>query len=364
MAIFNSTVFEVRRKVEMDEIVNTEIQKNLLIKWMTLAINSFVHLAKTKVLETIEGGRKMIERNTTVLTIIDTVLFTSSSDRNDSANGDVLVCQSPSSSDLATLFINMWKQSNQAARRGARPNHQRSPERSPVVLPCLPDNHHHTRESEPTAAIVKKIITHSLSIFNQSAQDYNRSPTTPHEVGSKADKADTLFEMIMVQSGVEVRIYPHSKGSIPPPLVHVVTGQAGKFSTMLTLCGILAHSSEFLKQLLHLSETIFTVSDLLIVFSQSSHTTNMMLKAVSSVNGLVRRQPHPVVRRRGRLPRATLRILEPVFTTLPNMWTKLTQSDFGVGIHPRNFSRVLRGVRSILHPICEAVLQIRGDPHD
>ncbi|KAK2939884.1 hypothetical protein BLNAU_11828 [Blattamonas nauphoetae] len=39
-----------------------------------------------------------------------------------------------------------------------------------------------------------------------------------------------------------------------------------------------------------------------------------------------RRQPHPVVRRRSRLPRATLRVLEPVFTTLPNMWTKLTQS--------------------------------------
>ncbi|KAK2953130.1 hypothetical protein BLNAU_11916 [Blattamonas nauphoetae] len=43
----------------------------------------------------------------------------------------------------------------------------------------------------------------------------------------------------MVQSGVEVRIYPHSKGSIPHPLVPVVTGQAGKLSTMLTLCGVL-----------------------------------------------------------------------------------------------------------------------------
>ncbi|KAK2945308.1 hypothetical protein BLNAU_19751 [Blattamonas nauphoetae] len=108
---------------------------------------------------------------------------------------------------------------------------------------------------------VGKGLLLSLSIFNQSAQDYNRSPTTPHEAESKADKADTLFEMIMVQSGVEVRLYPHSRGSIPPPLVHVVPGKAGKFSPMLASCGVLALSSDFLKLLLHLSETILTVSE-------------------------------------------------------------------------------------------------------
>ncbi|KAK2962496.1 hypothetical protein BLNAU_2328 [Blattamonas nauphoetae] len=212
------------------------------------------------------------------------------------------------------------------------------------------------QQSPSQVAIVKKIINHSLSIFKQSAQDYSRSPTASYKAESKADKADTLFVMIMVQSGVEARLYPHSKGSIPPPLVHVVTGQAGKFSTMLASCGALAHSSDFLKQLLHLSETIFTVSELLIVFSQSSHTTNMMLKAVPSVNGLVTRQtqvpqtPRTVmpfldilvdfvvecwhrsllqditflaqmqdrsslelkINRRGRLPRATLRVLDSI----------------------------------------------------
>ncbi|KAK2949978.1 hypothetical protein BLNAU_15121 [Blattamonas nauphoetae] len=39
------------------------------------ANNSIVHFAKSKVLETIEGGRKMIERNTTILTMTDMVLF-------------------------------------------------------------------------------------------------------------------------------------------------------------------------------------------------------------------------------------------------------------------------------------------------
>ncbi|KAK2945336.1 hypothetical protein BLNAU_19725 [Blattamonas nauphoetae] len=60
------------------------------------AISSFVHLAKTKVLETIDRGRKMIGRNPTVLTMTDAVLFTSSADPNNTAYCGVLACQPPS----------------------------------------------------------------------------------------------------------------------------------------------------------------------------------------------------------------------------------------------------------------------------
>ncbi|KAK2953129.1 hypothetical protein BLNAU_11915 [Blattamonas nauphoetae] len=188
---------------------------------MTLAIISFVHLAKTKVLETIDRGIKMIERNTTVLTMTDAVLFTSSADHNtpptatSSPTNPHPVLTSPRSFSICGSRVVPWRRAtchpshlraDQAARGGTRPsNHQRSNERSPVVLPCQPDIHHHTRESEPAAAmragkgllpspavflqvaIVKK-INHSLSIFKQSVQDYSRSPTTPHEAESKQDQ--------------------------------------------------------------------------------------------------------------------------------------------------------------------------------
>ncbi|KAK2946714.1 hypothetical protein BLNAU_18386 [Blattamonas nauphoetae] len=218
----------------------------------------------------------MIERNTTILTMTDMILFPPQrlhQRRPEQCLGDV-----------RRVILHISEQIKQREEVLVHPTN------APLI-----DNHHHTRESEPAATIVKKTINHSLSIFNQSAQE-NRSPTTPHEVGSKADKADTLSEMIMVQSGVEVRIYPHSKGSSPPPLGYVVTGQAGKFSTMLASCGVLAHSSDFLKQLLHLSETIFTVSELLIVFSQSSHTTNASPSTIlflpTTTHPPRKRQPH------------------------------------------------------------------------
>ncbi|KAK2941430.1 hypothetical protein BLNAU_23653 [Blattamonas nauphoetae] len=167
----------------MDVIVNTEIQ-NLLIKWMTLAINSFVHFAKSKVLETIEGGRKMIERNTTILTMTDMILF-----HRSSTNGDVLANHHPPLTSPRSLSI-CGSRAVPWRRATCHPSHLRADQ---AAKRCSSIH----QRSLIAATIVKKTINHSLSIFNQSAKARSNDSTSRIE----ADKADTLSEMIMVRVG-------------------------------------------------------------------------------------------------------------------------------------------------------------------